>query len=64
MSNPLRSRSMIATAMSLVVGRRRTVAADPVPVNTTEPPSTPYAAPPVERTSVADRGAPYSLISW
>jgi hypothetical protein len=57
---------MLVSAVSLVTGWRRSGGADPAAVNTTEPPSTPYAANPVERTPITDRAAPtsYSLIGW
>jgi hypothetical protein len=65
---PLRSRAMIASAMSLVrlTGRRRATAADAA-VNTTEPPGTPCpTSRPIDLELITDRAAPmsYSLIGW
>jgi hypothetical protein len=48
-----------------MTGWRSSAPADPVAVNATEPPGTPYTANPVEPTPITDRAAPtYSLIGW
>ncbi|WBQ06092.1 hypothetical protein [Kribbella sp. CA-293567] len=66
MVKPLRSKAMLASAMSLMTCRRRTSATEVAAADTAEPPSTPYVVSrPVDLDTIADRApTSYSLIGW